>query len=264
MRFEYHHGRGTGTLRDTMYGEPEREVREEMKTVMVTGAAGALGAAVTRLACERGWRVVMIDRDTRGLERVFDAIDESTVGEPILHPMDLAGVTPDDVEEMLDSVKQNCGGLEAIVHCAAWFAGLTPLEHFDPAEWLAHMQVNLNTPWLICARALPLLREADAGKIVFLLEDLEKVSGPLWGAYGVSKRALATLATQLAAETRSSGIEVHAVNPGPMRSSIRARVYYAENPQDVPAPVMAARRIMDYLDGAIDWDEVNVDLSCAG
>jgi NAD(P)-dependent dehydrogenase (short-subunit alcohol dehydrogenase family) len=247
-----------------MKGEAERNVQSDMKTVMVTGAAGALGAAVTRQACERGWRVLMIDRDTRGLNRVFDAIDESTAGEPVLQPMDLAGATPDDVDEMLDSVKQVCGGLDAIVHCAVWFSGLTPLEHYDPAEWLMHMQVNLNTPWLICARALPLLREADAGKIVFLLEDLEKVSGPLWGAYGVSKRALATLAGQLAAETRNSGIEVRAVNPGPMQSGIRSRVYHSENPHDVPEPAVVARRIMDYLDGLSHWDDLTVDLSSAG
>jgi NAD(P)-dependent dehydrogenase (short-subunit alcohol dehydrogenase family) len=235
-----------------------------MKTVMVTGAAGALGGAVAALACARGWGVVMIDRDTRGLDRAFDAIDEAAPGEPVLHPMDLAGVTPDEVDQLLETVKRVRGGLDAIVHCAAHFKGLSPLEHIDPAEWLIHMQVNLNTPWLLSTRALPLLRESAAGKIVFLLEDMGKVAGALWGAYGVGKHALATLAFQLAAETRSSGIEVRAVNPGPVRSDIRARVYHSENPQQVAEPANAALRIMDFLDGRSRWGEVIVDLSLDG
>jgi NAD(P)-dependent dehydrogenase (short-subunit alcohol dehydrogenase family) len=241
--------------------DPAREVQAVMNTVMVTGAAGALGGAVSAVACERGWRVVMTDRDTRGLNRVFDAIEESAAGEPVLQPMDLAGVTPDEVHELLDTVKQTCGGLDAIVHCAVHFAGLTPLEHLDPVEWLLHMQVNLNTPWMLTAQALPLLREADAGKVVFLLEDLDKVAGPLWGAYGVGKRALATLVGQLAAETQASGIEVRGVNPGPMRSDTRARVYHSENPLQVAAPANAARRIMDYLEGRSHWDDVIIDFS---
>lgn len=232
-----------------------------MKTVLITGAAGALGSALSRVACERGWRVLMIDRDTRGLNRAFDAIEESVSGEPVLHPMDLEGVTPDDVDEFLDTVKQACGGLDAMVHCAVRFSGLTPLEHFDPVEWLVQMQVNLNVPWLLSARALPLLREAEEGKVVFLLEDLVKVAGPLWGAYGISKRALATLAGQLAAETRASGIQVRAVNPGPMQSDIRTIVYHSENPGDLPEPSIAANQIMNFLDGRIRWDEVEVDLS---
>ena len=112
--------------------------------------------------------------------------------------------------------------------------------------------------------ALPLLRESAAGKIVFLLEDMEKVAGALWGAYGVGKHALATLAVQLAEETRSSGIEVRAVNPGPVRSDVRARVYHSENPQQVAEPANAALRIMDFLDGRSRWSEVIVDLSLDG
>lgn len=235
-------------------------MQDDMKTMVVTGAAGALGGAISALACERGWRVVMVDRDTRGLNRVFDAIDESVPGEPLLQPMDLAGVTPDEVDEMLATVKQSCGGLDAVVHCAAHFMGLTPLEQLDPVEWLLHMQVNVNSPWLLSVRALPLLREADAGRIVFLLDDLVKMAGPLWGAYGVGKHALAVLAGQLAAETRASGIEVRAVNPGPMQSALRARVYHSENPQQVAEPVTAAQRILDYLDGHSQWDEVTIDL----
>lgn len=229
------------------------------RTLIVTGAAGALGSALSGVACERGWNVVMVDKNRAGLERAFDAIGEGAGGEPALYPADLAGMTPDEVDGLLESVQETYGGLDAIVHCAVHFGGLTPLEHFDPVEWLMHLQVNLNAAWLLTARALPSLRAAPGGKIAFLLEDLEKVGGPLWGAYGVSKHALAALVQQFAVETASSGVEVRGVNPGEMRSAIRARVYHSENPQQPPDPAIAAGRLADWLDGRVRWPDVMVD-----
>ena len=232
-----------------------------MKNLIVTGAAGALGSALSRAACASGWNVVMVDRDTRGLDRAYDAIAESATGSPVLHPMDLAGVSPDELDDFLANVRESCGGLDAVVHCAAHFNGLTPLEHLDPAEWLMHMQVNLNAAWLMGAKALPLLREASGGKMVYLLEDLEKVGGPLWGAYGVSKHALAALVRQFAAETRSSSVQVRGLNPGPMQSSIRTRVYHSENPLEAPDPARVAESILDFLENRVPWMEDIVDLT---
>jgi NAD(P)-dependent dehydrogenase (short-subunit alcohol dehydrogenase family) len=234
------------------------------KTMIVTGAAGALGAAVSRAACARGWNVVMVDRDRGGLERVFDSLGDDSPGAPVLYPMDLAGVTPDEIDDLLEAVHEAYGRLDAVIHCAAHFTGLTPLEHFDPAEWLMHMQSNVNAPWLLSARALRLLREAGSGKIVFVLEDLDKVGGPLWGAYGVSKHALAALVRQLAAEVRSSGIEVRGVNPGPMQSALRTKVYHSEHPGKAPDPAQAAGQIVDYVDGLTPWPTETVDLSMDG
>lgn len=236
----------------------------DLKSLIVTGAAGALGAALSTAACARGWRTVMVDRDAGGLERVYDAIGESVPGEPVLFPMDLAGVAPDEVDDFIAEVGNACGGLDALVHCAVHFNALTPLEHIDPVDWLMHMQVNVNAAWLLSARALPLLREAAAGRIVFLLEDLEKVGGALWGAYGVSKHALAAIVRQLAAETRSSSVQVRGVNPGPMRSTLRTRVYHSENPRQAPDPAGAAGRIMDFLEGRDDWPEDIMDLGANG
>ena len=108
---------------------------------------------------------------------------------------------------------------------------------------------------------MPLLRGSGNGKLLFLLEDLDKVKGALWGTYGVAKHALAALVNQLAEETRSDAIEVRGVNPGPMRSPIRTRVYHSENPADMASPGPVAARIASYLDGEEEWRESLVDLS---
>lgn len=233
-------------------------------TAIVTGAAGALGSELSLQLIQRGWSVVMLDKDRRGLEQAYDRIDEAASGAGLLYPMDLAGVTPDDLADFLQSVEAECGRLDAIVHCAVHFESLAPSEHIQPQDWLASMQVNLNAPWLLSAMALPLLRDSGNGKLVFLLEDLEKVKGALWGVYGVSKHALATLVNQLSLECRSSGVLVRGVDPGPMRSEVRARAYHAENPAQMPSPQYPALRIADFLESKRSWDDVLVTLGPSG
>ena len=73
--------------------------------------------------------------------------------------------------------------------------------------------MNLNAAWLLTALCLPALRMSGVGRLYFLLEDLRKVGGPLWGPYGVSKHALRALVGQLAAECQGSGIQVLGINP---------------------------------------------------
>lgn len=231
------------------------------QTALITGAAGSLGSELSRQLVQCGWNVVMLDKNRRGLEEAWDRISESAPGAPALYPLDLASFDPEQGEALLDVVQQEFGGLDAVVHTAAHFESLTPVEHIQPPDWLMHMQVNLNAPWLLSAMALPMLRKSSGGKIVFLLEDMDKVEGALWGAYGVSKHGLRALVNQLALECRSSQVEVRGVNPGSIRSGIRARAYHAENPAHMTPPEFSAARIAAYLEGREAWPGVFVDLS---
>ena len=229
-------------------------------TVIVTGAAGSLGSAVSLLAAEEGYNTVMLDNDRKGLEIAYDRVKQAGLPDPALYPLDLAGAGPEDYQEMLSAVANEFGGLDALVHCAARFEGLTPLEQFNPSEWLMHMQVNLNSAWLLSAMALPLLRESRAGRLYFMLEDLDRVQGAFWGPYGVAKHSLRALASQFAAENGSSGVQVLGINPGPLRSALRSRAYHSENPATQTDPVPAARRIVKLLAGSEVPDGIFVDL----
>jgi NAD(P)-dependent dehydrogenase (short-subunit alcohol dehydrogenase family) len=202
----------------------------------------------------------MLDNDRRGLERAYDDIVEAGLPEPALYPLDLAGAGPQDYDVLLNTITDEFGGLDALVHCAARFEGLTPREHTTPEEWLMTLQVNLNAPWLLSAQSLPLLRQSTAPRLYFMLEDLAVVEGPFWGAYGVSKHALRALVSQFAAECRASGIQVLGINPGPLRSGLRSRAYHLENPGSQPDPQPLARRIRDYLEGRLEPGSLIVDL----
>ena len=124
-----------------------------------------------------------------------------------------------------------------------------------------HMQVNLNSAWLLSAQALPMLRESGAGRLYFLLEDLVKVEGAFWGAYGVGKHALRALINQFAAENRSAGVQVLGINPGPVRSPLRSRAFHSENPEMQPDPGPVARQIVELLSGHVMPDDIFIDLA---
>jgi NAD(P)-dependent dehydrogenase (short-subunit alcohol dehydrogenase family) len=222
------------------------------KTIIVTGAAGGLGSALSLVSVREGFNTVMLDCNQRGLEDAYDRITEAGLPDPALYPLDLSAAGPEHFDELLDKVNAEFGGLDAVVHCAARFEGLTPLEQVSPPEWLLQIQVNLNAAWLLSAQSLPLLRNSELGRLYFLLEDLSKVEGAFWGAYGVSKHALRALVSQFAAECKSSSIQVLGISPGPLRSALRSRAYHAENPASQPDPESAAGQIMQLLKGDID------------
>jgi len=202
----------------------------------------------------------MLDIDRKGLESTYDFITENGLTEPVLYPIDLASATPEHFEELVSALKSEFGGLDGLIHCAARFDGLRPLEQVPPSEWLHQMQVNINACWLLSVSCLPLLRKSTTGRLYFLLEDMEKMSGPFWGAYGVSKHALKALTSKFAAECTSSGIQVLGINPGPMRTPIRASAYHGEDPGLQAEPVTAAKKILEFLSGERIPGTVFVDL----
>jgi len=218
------------------------------RRILITGAAGGLGQALTIRCSEAGWDCVLIDKDGQGLEKLADQIMRSGAKHPVLHPLDLAGLDPVQCDEMVNAIEQQLGGLDSVVHTAALFAGLQPSEHIKPAEWLKMMQVNLNAPWLLSMACLPLLRRSELpASLIFLTENLQAMKSAYWGPYGASKAALSTLIEQLHHELSNTSVMVLGFDPGPMRTSLRSSVYHTENPQTVRSPEFAADKILELI-----------------
>jgi len=217
------------------------------RTVLITGAAGGLGAALSLLCAQNGFNTVMLDNNIKALDSAWDSIVEKGLPEPALHPLDLAIAGPEQFDELVNALEGEFGGLDGVIHCAARFDGLRPLDQIDPPEWLQQIQVNLNTAWLLSASCLPLLRQSPSSFLCFLLEDMHKMGGAFWGAYGVSKHALKALVGQFAEECAATQIRVLGIHPGAMATPLRAEAYHAENPATVPSAAAAAEKILKLL-----------------
>jgi len=214
---------------------------------LISGAAGGLGRALALDLAGRGMRLFLLDRDERGLEDLSDAIVASGMAAPGICPLDLAAAGPEAFDQVARIMQDEFGGLDHLVHAAAHFSSLSPLDQVEPAEWLRSMQVNLNAPWALTVACVPLLRQSRAASITFVVDDAQRSMSAYWGAYAVSKAGLRSLASVFKRELEHTGIRVLTVNPGPMRTALRAAAYLGENPATQPDPAIAAAGIVSRL-----------------
>lgn len=205
------------------------------RVILVTGAYGGLGEAAAKACAQAGATVVLLGRKVPKLSRAYDAV-KALGPTPALYPLDLAGADPADYEQLASTIESELGGLHGILHCAAEFTGLKPLEATPPEEFVRNLHVNLTAPWLLTQACLPLLRKAADSAVVFVADDLSRVNRAYWGTYGVAKAGLLGLVRVLHDETDRSTVRVSALQPGPMRTTLRSRAYVEEAASRVPSP----------------------------
>ena len=231
------------------------------RTIFITGAAGGLGGALALQCADQDANLVLLDKNRRGLSEISDKLTGMGKSPPGLYPMDLAGAGPEDFIDLVKVIESEFDGLHALIHCALDFDSLQPLDQIQPQNWLRSMQVNVNAPWLLSCALLPLLKKSENGRLFFILDDLETVSGAYWGAYGACKAALTGVVGQFDAELSNSPVFVRGINPGAMRTGFRAKVYHAENPLTQPEPAIAAHRICRMLTEDLSAYDLMVDFS---
>lgn len=221
------------------------------RVVLVTGAAGGLGRAAALESARAGATVVLAGRKVRALESVYDAIETAGGPQAAIYPLNLEGATPDDHAALAESIRQQCGRLDGIVHAAAHFDGLRTIAQTKPIDWLRAQQVDLNAPFLLTQACLPLLQAAPDSAVVFVLDDPARVGRAYWGSYGVAKFAIAGFASILHEECEQGPLRVHALLPGPMRTALRRMAYFGEDALTRETPDAAGAAIAFLLgDGA--------------
>ena len=219
------------------------------RVVLITGAYGGLGRACALECARAGATVVLAGRKVRPLEVLYDEIESLGAPKPGIYPIDLSGSTADDYARMADALRHQCDRLDAIVHAAAHFDSLRPVDQIKPDEWMRAQQVGLNAPVLLTQACLPLLREREDAAVVFVLDDPDRMGKAYWGGYGVAKAALGTFASVLHQETENSRVRVHALLPGPMRTALRRMAYFGEDTMAIEPPD-AAGAAAAFLAGA--------------
>jgi NAD(P)-dependent dehydrogenase (short-subunit alcohol dehydrogenase family) len=222
------------------------------RTILVVGAHGGFGEVLARACARAGAQVVLLGRRIPRLNKLYDALEADGAREPAIYPLDLAGATPDDYATLASTLERECGRLDGIVHCAAEFKGLASLENMPLDDWFTGMHVNLTAPWLLTRACLPLLRQREDASVLFLIDDPEQLSSAFWGSYGVSKHALLGLIAILRDELANSPVRVHGALPGPMRTALRGRAYFAEDPGSIPLPDAYAKACVSLLTGGPD------------
>jgi len=216
----------------------------EGRIALVTGASRGIGRAAALALAQAGAHVILVARTVGGLEDADDEI-QKIGGTATLVPMNLRD--GDAIDRLGASIYERWGKLDAFLGNAGVLGQLTPLAHLEPKSFQEVMDVNVTANWRLIRSLDPVLRQSDAGRVLFVTSGAARKHTPFWGAYAVSKAALESLALTYAAECETSKIKVNLLNPGPMRTAMRRKAMPGEDPNTLPAPEDLTPRIVEML-----------------
>jgi len=207
------------------------------KVIMVTGAADGIGKAVTIALAEHGATVLMLDKKSRHLEKLFDEIVQRGYQEPIILPVDLMEVTPESATELAQAIHDDIGHLDGLLHNAAELGSPSPLDQYDMEYWNAVMHTNLQAPYFLTRALLPLLKQDYTSNVLFTTADVGRQAAAYWGAYSIAYAGLEAQMTIWAEELEAvSNIKVNSIDPGPVRTSFRRRSHPGESQESLSSP----------------------------
>ena len=207
------------------------------RVILVTGAGDGLGRAAALAYARHGASVILLGRTVVKLEKVYDEIEQQGGPQPAIMPMDMAKAGIDAYRQTAEAVETEFGRLDGLLHNAAYLGTLTPFSLYSLEMWPQVMQVNLTAAVLLTRACLPLLEKSADASIVFTSDDVGRSGRAYWGAYSVSKFAIEGLMQLLAVELAdTTPIRVNSLNPGAVRTALRARAYPGEDPAILPAP----------------------------
>lgn len=201
------------------------------KVVLITGASRGLGRALT-LACAReAANLVVASRSLESLEPVVE--ETKGLGAEVLAvPADVSRGA--HVEKLIDAAAERFGGIDVLVNNAGLLGPRVKIEEYPEEEWRQVLEANLTGPFLVSKAAIPRMREG--GSIINVVSGVSVEGRAEWGAYSVSKFGLEGLTQILASELEERRIRVNAVDPGGMRTEMRAAAYPEEDPETKITP----------------------------
>ena len=207
------------------------------KVILVTGAGSGIGRTAALTYAKHGATVILLGRTTSKLETVYDEIESNGWPQAAIYPMNLEGATEHDFASLAETLDNEFGRLDGLLHNAGLLGELKAISQYDADTWNRVMQVNLNAPFLLTRECLPLLRKAETASVIFTSSSVGHKGRAHWGAYSVSKFATEGLMQILADEEDGlSRVRVNSLNPGGTRTAMRASAFPGEDPQTRPTP----------------------------
>ena len=220
------------------------------RVILITGAGSGLGRALAIEAARAGASVILSGRNGAKLERVYDEIEALGKPQPAIAKLDLAAATAVEYDNLAKTVDGEFGKLDGLVHAAAILGDRTPLEQYDVPTWCKVLHVNLTAPFILSQVLLPNLRKSADASVIFVSSGVVKNPRAYWGAYAVAKSGLESVRSMLSQELEGEeNIRVNSVNPGRMRTAMRAAAYPAEDPNTVPTPASVSGTFLYLLSG---------------
>jgi len=186
-----------------------------LSAVLITGASRGIGKATAKAFANSGWDLLLLSRSEDDLENLIKEIDNKKI-KIFYKSIDLS--KPKEISKGIAELMKNGLVPSVLINNAgvAWTGDLLsmPLEKW---EWI--MQMNLTSIFQICSDVVPLMRKRG-GLVINVSSHASRNSFAQWGAYCVSKAALASFTKCLSEEERKNSIRACTITLGSVNSSL--------------------------------------------
>ncbi|MEZ9236438.1 MULTISPECIES: YciK family oxidoreductase [Shewanella] len=200
------------------------------KTILVTGAGAGIGRVAAINFAKHGATVILLGKTVKKLEAVYDEIEQAGYPKPAIVPLDLKGATEQNYKDMADTIAEQFGHLDGVLHNASLLGALGPFEHIDLASLEDVMKINVISQVIMTKALLPIMRSAPSASLVFTSSSVGRKGRAYWGPYAFSKFATEGMMEVLAHECEGTNVRVNSINPGATRTEMRAKAYPGEDP----------------------------------
>ncbi len=197
----------------------------EGRVAMITGASQGLGRALALVFAREGARVAINSRSEGSIRPVAEEA-ESLGAEVVALAADVSRGA--DVERLVGAAAERFGRIDVLVNNAGLLGPRVGIEEYPESEWRRVIDANLTGLFLVTKATIPHMPEGAS--IVNVVSGVSVEGRAGWGAYSVSKFGVEGLTQIVASELEERGIRANAVDPGGMRTEMRAAAYPEEDP----------------------------------
>ena len=213
------------------------------RVALITGASRGIGAAVARRFAAEGARLILAARTVGGLEEVDDQIRQAGGERATLVPLDLGNGA--QIDQLGAAIFERFKRLDILVGNAGSAGTLSPVPHVSPKDWDEVFATNVTANYRLIRSMDTLLRQSDAGRAIFVTSGAALRPMAYWGPYSASKAALEMLVRVYAAEVEKTSVRVSLLDPGVVRTAMRAKAFPGEDPNRVPPPESITDRFVE-------------------
>jgi NAD(P)-dependent dehydrogenase (short-subunit alcohol dehydrogenase family) len=182
----------------------------EDKVVLIAGATGALGTAVTRRFAGTGARLALTGRSEAKLTALIETLG---VAETRLFSWAADATDAEDVQALVNAVLDHFGELHMLLNTIGMYTGGARLQDVSLATWEQTLAVNLRSAFLLSRAVLPPLLEAGWGRLVHVGSKKALNPGGKMSSYAVAKMGVVALTQVIAEEVKGSGVTANVILP---------------------------------------------------
>ena len=212
------------------------------KVALVTGASRGIGYQVALGLAKENVHVIALARTTGGLEELDDEIRQIN-GTATLVPVGLNDF--EAIDRLGDSINERWGKLDILIANAGTLGEVTPLNMMEPKMFDNVFDVNVTANYRLIRALDKMMRQAEYARGVFVTSGAVRNCKAFVGPYAASKAALETMVKCYADEIKNTNVRVNLLDPGTVRTNMRAEYAPGENPLEVTPPEMIVPEMLE-------------------